>query len=76
MTTPEPLRAQRELLDLAAATRPDIDRRQLEGAIVACGSAGWPWKRTLSEVVQMLCRGEEPRDLINATMDPLKRRPA
>lgn len=76
MTTPEPQPAQQQLLDLAEATRPDIRRRDLEGAIVACHSAGWPWRRTLSEVVQMLCRGEEPRDVIAATTDPMKRRTA
>jgi hypothetical protein len=71
---PELRPAQSELLDLAAATRPDIHRQDLEGAIIACHDAGWPWKRTLSETVQMLCRGEEPRDLREATRDPMKRR--
>lgn len=74
MTTPEPLPAQQQLLDLALATRPDIDRARMEGAIWAAHEAGWTWRRTLSETVQMLCRGEDPRDLIAATRDPLKLR--
>lgn len=56
-----------ELLDLAAATRPDIDRRDLHGAIIAAGTAGWSWPKVLVEVANMLGRGEEPRDLRAAT---------
>lgn len=61
------------LLDLAAVIRPDVDRRQLEGAILAAHEAGWTWSRTLVAVAQMLAHGEQPRDLIEATRDPIKR---
>ncbi len=74
MTTPAAQPASEALLDLAAATRPDIDRHQLQQALAACHSAGWTWPRTLTETARMLARGEEPRDLIAATADPTKRR--
>lgn len=61
------------LLDLAAVIRPDVDRRQLEGAILAAHEAGWTWSRTLKAAVQILADLEEPRDLVEATRDPLKR---
>lgn len=74
MTTPDAQPASEALLDLAAATRPDIDRGELQQALAACHSAGWPWPRTLVETARMLARGEDPRDLIEATKDPLKLR--
>lgn len=74
MTTPAAQPASEQLLDLAAATRPDIDRSELQQALAACHSAGWTWPRTLTETVRMLARGEEPRDLLEATRDPLKLR--
>lgn len=63
-----------QLLALAAVIREDVDPRDLEGALIACKTAGWTWRRILSEAVLMLCRGEEPRDLREATRDPLKQR--
>lgn len=67
--------AMQELLDLAEKTRPDIARSDLEGALLACGTAGWTWSRTLVATAQILAHGETPRDLREATRDPLKRHP-
>lgn len=72
MTTPTPRPASERLLDLATETRPDIDRNDLQHALAACHTAGWTWARTMTETVHMLARGEEPRDLLNATRNPLK----
>lgn len=72
---PTPMSAIPELLDLAVATRPDIDRDALQGAILAAGPVGWSWGRTMVAVAMMLAHGEEPRDLLEATRDPLKLRP-
>lgn len=75
MTDPPTLRsAIPELLDLAEATDPDIDRDALQGAVLAAGTAGWTWGQTMVAVAQMLARGEEPRDLLEACRDPLKLR--
>lgn len=70
MTTPRP--ASERLLDLAAETRPDIDRNDLQAALAACHSAGWTWARTMVEAVRMLAQGETPRVLLDATRDPIK----
>ena len=59
-----------ELLDLAVATRPDIDRDDLHGAILAARAVKWTWSRTLIAVAQMLAHGETPYDLRNATLTP------
>lgn len=59
-----------QLLDLAEATRPDIDRLDLHGAVIAARTAGWTWSRTLIAVAQMLAHGETPYDLRNATLQP------
>lgn len=74
MTAPTAQPASEQLLDLAAATRPDIDRAALQQALAACHSAGWTWPRTLTETARMLARGEDVRDLVEATRDPLKLR--
>lgn len=66
MTAPDLLPAQAELADLAAATRPDLDRDDVEGALMALHAAGWSWARVLVQTVLMLAHGEEPRDLRNA----------
>jgi hypothetical protein len=73
VTTPTAQPASERLLDLAAETRPDIDRADLQAALAACHSAGWTWPQTLVQTVRMLARGEEPRDLRNAA-DPTNRR--
>jgi hypothetical protein len=54
------------LLDFAEITRPDINRADLHGAILATHEAGWPWKRTGKAVMQILMDGETPRDLRTA----------
>jgi hypothetical protein len=59
-----------ELLNLATATRTDINRDDLHGAITAAHTAGWTWSRTLIAVAQMLAHGETPYDLRNATLQP------
>lgn len=78
MKTTKPLpdlpRSKPELLALAAVIRPDVRTDDLEGAILACGSAGWTWRRTVCETVLMLCRDEWPSDLRTATLSPLKRK--
>lgn len=58
--------AMAELLDLARATRPDIDRNDLQGAILGAEAAGRTWPQVLVLVAQMLARGETPYDLRNA----------
>lgn len=63
---------QTALLDLAGKIRPDIDRRHLEGALIAAHQAGWTWERTLREVVFAMVRGEGPREILDATRDPIK----
>lgn len=73
-TLPECRPAHEQLLDLAAEARPDIRRDQLHGAIIACHTAGWTWSRTLVAVALMLAHGDEPRDLLAASADPLKQR--
>lgn len=67
MTAPEPVPAQAELADFAVATRPDLDRDDVEGALMALRAAGWPWRRVLVQTALMLAHGEEPRDLRAAT---------
>ena len=67
MSEPVAKPALEPLLDFATATRDDIDRADLHGAIIAARTAGWTWERTVVEVAQMLMRGEEPRDLRAAT---------
>lgn len=71
MTAPIP--TPEELSDFAHKTRPDIGRDQMRGAILAAQTAGWEWPRILIAVAIILAKGEEPRDLIAATVDPLKR---
>jgi hypothetical protein len=65
-TDPAAQPAMPELLDLAARTRPDIDRRDLEGALIDARDAGCPWGWTLVTTAQVLARGETPYDLHNA----------
>jgi hypothetical protein len=64
-----------ELLDLAEKTRPDINRMDLHGAIIAARTAGWTWSRTLKVVAQILADGETPYDLRNATTATFPPRP-
>ncbi|MGH3382672.1 MAG: hypothetical protein ACRDP6_48885 [Actinoallomurus sp.] len=59
-----------QLLDLAGATRPDIDRIDLHSAIIAARTVGWTWRRILKVVAQILADGETPYDLRNATLAP------
>lgn len=70
MTEPTAHRALERLLDLAGETRPDINRHDLQGAILAAETGGWGWGWILVEVAQMLARGETPYDLRNAARAP------
>lgn len=66
MTTSDPPVCQpavEQLLDLACATREDIDRDDLHGAILGARTAGWTWPQVLTAVAGMLARGETPYDL-------------
>lgn len=71
MTTdigPEPAAqpAMEALLDFAAHTRPDINRADLQGALLHAYEAGCPWGWTLVTTAQVLARGEDTYDLRNA----------
>jgi hypothetical protein len=68
--------AQGELLDLAAAMRPDWQRRDLEGALAGAAQNGWPWPRAFLATARLLTDPEaKPRDLLEEIADPLERRP-
>lgn len=49
----------RELLALAAATRPDWDWTEIRDALVAAGNAGWTWEATLREMTRLILRDDE-----------------
>jgi hypothetical protein len=67
-------RANAELAALAAAVREDWAPAAVEGAILTAQFAGWSWERTLMAVVVLMTREDgEPRDLVEATRDPLNR---
>ncbi|MGI5162742.1 hypothetical protein ACQEU3_47050 [Spirillospora sp. CA-253888] len=73
MTTPTAQPATERLLDLAEATRPDIDRTELQAAIAeAWQTPNWHWPRILIAVALILAHGEEPRDLRAALRGPYK----
>lgn len=55
--------AMQQLLDLAMATRPDLDRDDLHGALMVLHAAGWHWPKVLTAVAGMCARGETPHDL-------------
>ncbi|MGH3587240.1 MAG: hypothetical protein ACRDQ0_13035 [Pseudonocardia sp.] len=66
-----------ELLALAAATRPDINTRDLQGLLAEVAEAGKPsWPVVMAQTVGMLARGEDLWDLRVALIDPLKQDPA
>jgi hypothetical protein len=65
-TDPVARPAMAELLDLAGQTRPDIDRRDLEGALIDARDAGCTWGWTLVTTAQILARGEGPYELHDA----------
>jgi hypothetical protein len=68
-TDPAAVPAMAELLDLAARTRPDIQRRDLEGALIDAHDAGCTWGWTLVTTAQILARGETPYDLRTAVAE-------
>lgn len=51
------------LLDLSCRLRPDLDRNDLQGAIVGAEAAGRTWPQVLVLVAGMLARGETTYDL-------------
>lgn len=67
-TTHEPAAqpALEQLLDLATQTRPDINRDDLQGALIDARDNGCPWGWTLVTTAQILARGETPYDLHQA----------
>lgn len=73
MTELKPARA--ELLALAAAVRDPEWARRLDGALTAAATAGWDWRHAGLEACRLLFGEEdaEPRAIIDATRDPLKR---
>ena len=65
--------ASRELTDLAVTMRPDWDRDDLSGALVAAKTAGWSWERTFREVSRLLLLDDgEPAALRHAAATPLR----
>jgi hypothetical protein len=66
--------ALRELIDLAARTRPDLNPRQLEGLLIDHQTRGRPWPVLLVHTVRMLAQGGDIRDLAEALRDPTRPR--
>jgi len=63
-----------QLLDLAAAMRPDWDPDDLRGALASAAGNGWPFARACLAAVRLLCRpGSEARDLLAEVASPLER---
>jgi len=63
-----------ELLELAAAMRPDWERRDLAGALASAANNGWPWPRAFLAACRLLADPDaEPRDLLAEIRDPLHR---
>ncbi|MGI5223568.1 hypothetical protein [Actinoallomurus sp. CA-142502] len=54
------------LLDCAERLRPDINRRDLEGALINARDTGCPWPWTFVITAQILASGETAYDLHNA----------
>jgi len=75
VTRPVTIRpAQAELLDLAAAMRPDWERDRLAGALAAAANNGWPWPRAFLAAARLLADPDaQPWDLLAETRDPLHR---
>lgn len=74
---PEVRRAVLPLIALAVEVRPDWQRADVQGAIVAAATAGWDWPRVLVEVARLLTDlNAVPRDLIEASRPPTAIRPA
>lgn len=66
--------APQQLLDLAAAMRPDWDREQTSLALVAARNAGWEWTRTVLAVARLLCDEKaRPQDLAAAARKPFEK---
>ncbi len=63
-----------ELLALAAAMRPDWDRRDLSGALTSAANNGWPWPRAFLAACRLLADPDAtPRDLLAEIPSPLER---
>jgi hypothetical protein len=66
--------AQAELLELAAAMRPDWERDRLAGALASAAHNGWPWPRAFLAACRLLADPDAlPRDLLAEIADPLHR---
>ncbi len=63
-----------ELLDLAAAMRPDWERRDLAGALMSAANNSWPWPRAFLATARLLADPDaQPRDLLAEIASPLER---
>ena len=63
-----------QLHRLALTTRPDWNDLELRSALKRCTQAGWPWPRILLETVHLMIRpGSQPFELLQATVDPVRR---
>jgi hypothetical protein len=74
-----PVRADQALLDLAEATREDIDRAHLQGVLLRVQDPeefGRPWPWVLIQTALMLAHGGQPFELLDAAHDPTKPRRA
>lgn len=66
--------AQPELLTLAAAMRGEEWADDLAGALIAAHHAGWDWPKTFVAATRLMADEDAlPKDLTEATRDPLKR---
>lgn len=66
--------AQPELLTLAAAMRGEEWADDLAGALIAAHHAGWDWPKTFIAATRLMADEDAlPKDLTEATRDPLKR---
>lgn len=66
--------AQPELLTLAAAMRGEEWADDLAGALIAAHHAGWDWPKTFLAAARLMADEDAlPKDLTEATRDPLKR---
>lgn len=63
-----------QLIDLAAAMRPDWDESDLRGALASAVSNGWPFGKACLAAVRLLCEpGSEARDLLAEVRSPVEK---
>lgn len=65
-----------ELSALALAARPDWREHELHQALLACRTAGWTWRHTLTVTVRLLADPHgTPWELKRLTASPVTRMP-